>query len=155
VISASVEKRLAEALRREAARRRVTLSRLIEEALKQWLSSASEQASEQLREDPLTSGEGESESGSERRRRLIAKLDQPTLERLPKDVEVLAKWVQRLQQTPVSMRRTDRFLRERARARRKLEYLKKEARRLLAAGYEIDESIVDKLVELERTLNAL
>ena len=82
-------------------------------------------------------------------------LDEPILEQLPRDVEQLSRWVEKLARTPVSMRRTERFLRERGRARRKLEALKREARRLLAAGYDLPEEVVEKLVEADRALSSL
>jgi hypothetical protein len=154
VISASVERSLAERLRREAALKGIPLSRLVEEVLAEWLSSRSPEGRGEAGDlDPLANGGQRSES--ERRWELLRKLDEYEVERFPKDVELLAYVVEQLEKTPVSMRRTESYLNRLSRARRRLIALKKVARRLLSAGYPLDEKDVERLVELERRLDKL
>jgi len=148
IISLAVDRDLALKLREEARKRGLSVSLFAEGLLRDYLARS--EGTGDL--DPLANG---GETASERRWRLLKMLDEPLLEQLPREVEALAKWVERLAQTPVSMRRTERFLSERTRARRKLIALKKEARRLLAAGYELEEGLVEKLVECERELYTL
>jgi len=152
IISLAVDRDLALRLKEEARRRGVSVSRLAEHLLSLSLEATETAAGSDL----ATNGGGsEGESESEKRWRLLKMLDEPILERLPLEVEQLSRWIERLAATPVSTRRTERFLNERARARRKLAYLKREARRLLAAGYELEEGVVGKLIELEKALDAL
>ena len=103
--------------------------------------------------DPLANGGQRSES--EKRWELLRKLDEYEVERFPKDVELLTHIIEQLEKTPVSMRRTESYLNRLSRARRRLIALKKVARRLLAAGYPLDEKDVERLVELERRLDKL
>jgi hypothetical protein len=145
VISASIERSLAERLRREAALRGVPLSRLVEEILTQWLSARVGDL------DSLASGSAK----GERRWELLRMLDEPEVERFPREVEVLARLVEQLEKTPVSMRRTEQYLNRLSKARKRLVALKKAARRLLSAGYALNEESVEKLVELERRLGEL
>ena len=95
------------------------------------------------------------ESASERRWRMITKLDEPMVESLIKDSERLEKMMVDLERVPVSLRKTESFVKRRRFAREKLLALKKMARYLLRAGAEIPEEVVDRLVNIEKTLNNL
>jgi len=95
------------------------------------------------------------EPASERRWRLVTKLDEPMVEGLVKDTEKLDRIVADLERVPVSMRLTESFLSRRKYARKKLVDLKKVARYLIRAGVEVPEETVDKLVAIERRLNNL
>jgi len=95
------------------------------------------------------------ETASERRWRLMVKLDEPMAESLVKEVDKLESRVVELEKTPVSMRMTESFLNRRRYARQRLVELKKLARYLIRAGVEVPEETVDKLVSVERRLNRL
>jgi len=95
------------------------------------------------------------ETASERRWRLLTKLDEPMVESLVKETDKLERRVADLEKTPVSVRMTESFLSRRRYARQRLVELKKLARYLIRAGIEVPEETVDKLAELERRLNRL
>jgi len=103
----------------------------------------------------LNGNAAKAESASERRWRMITKLDEPMIESLIKDTERLEKTVADLARMPVSMRKTESFVKRRRFARVKLLALKKMARYLLRAGADIPEETVDRLVRIERILNSL
>jgi len=105
--------------------------------------------------DGSTTNAAQKESASERRWRMITKLDEPMVESLIKDSERLEKMMVDLERVPVSLRKTESFVKRRRFAREKLLALKKMARYLLRAGAEIPEEVVDRLVNIEKTLNHL
>jgi hypothetical protein len=142
-----------EAVVRLAREKGVSVSELLRWWIEEKVKAPRSAASPPANLDPLANGGQRSES--ERRWELLRKLDEPEVERFPRDVEALARLVEQLEKVPVSQRRTESFLNRLGRARRRLIALKRVARRLLSAGYPLDKESVERLVELERRLDQL
>jgi len=161
-----VEREIAVQLNQLARAQGISVSELCRRAILEYLYRASPQPLPQappLQAAPApgqADGSGTAqqpvvETASERRWRMIVKLDEPMLESLIKETEKLEKRVAELEKVPVSMRMTEQFLNRRRLARQRLVELKKLARYLIRAGLDVPEETVDKLADMERRLDRL
>jgi len=164
VVALVFERETYEALKRAARLRQMSVSALVRELVNVYLWSAGLLPSPQPEQPAAPVSEPDLETDgapalpqteSERKWRLLVKLDEPMVEGLVKDVARLKRLVEELKQVPVSKRLTDAFVSRRSAARRKLVDLKKVARYLIRAGANLPEEVVDELVEIERVLNSL
>jgi len=165
VVALVFESEVYEALKQLARARRASVSAVVRELVEQYLKSEGVLPTVQaasLKTDggpalPSLDGNGFArlETDSERRWRLLTKLDEPMVEGLVKDVEKLERMVAELEREAVSKRLTEAFLARRRAARRKLVDLKKVARYLIRAGADVSEEVVDSLARIERALNSL
>ena len=164
VVALVFERETYEALKRAARIRQMSVSALVRELVNVYLGSVGMIPSARLEQPAAPTAEPDlktdgapalPQTESERKWRLLVKLDEPMVEGLVKDVEKLKRFVEELEQVPVSKRLTDAFVSRRSAARRKLVDLKKAARYLIRAGANLPEEVVDELVEIERVLNNL